>query len=1325
MKREADIQLYNALKAQEFCYIFNSRQKGKSSLEGRARKQLEQEGFACVVLDVSHIGTQLVTARQWYLSLMQQLARELGLEIQVSTWWKQQGELTPLSYMSQFFEDVLLKEIKSNILIVIDEIDSVLSLQFPTDDFFAFIRSCYNQRSNKPAYERLTFLLIGVASPSDLVKDKTRTPFNLGRAINLNRFEKSDIHPLAQGLQGIVDNPIAVLEEIWGWTDGHPFLTQKICNLIYERQLPIPAGSEQGSIREIVEQHIIVNWEDKDNPEHLRTIEQRILRNEKQANRLLSLYQRILAAKTLPIDNSPEQSELMLSGIVNKESGVLRIANRIYETIFNQHWVTKSLSALKPYVESMNAWKESDFQDPSRLLHGTALQDALSWTQGKKLDELDKNFLGASKKYAQKLFFEEAEKLIKSNQVECERIFRSNSNRINELAEDPRKFIEEIYKWTGYNQNLFEITLNLTLKNSGSILRSEEKDKVAQVIQTSILQDWERNSASSYLINVRNHLFKQERKNEILALYKSVLKHENIEIDNRPDLVSLLESNLITARSGTKLRVSSKIHGICFNQSWVDEELTKVTSGLIINNRYGVTRELAKRNLCTTYLVKDEFDPTEKIYLAKQFSPSKYIRNKKIISEIRTDFSAFQQVLGKISNINQVPNFNATFEEGECFYIIQEFIEGKTLDDEIIPGKPLEQFQVITMLIETLKVLEQVHQSGLKHLNLCPDNLMRRQSDQKIALIDFAIFQSISAQVIKADPVGNPFQVGTPGYAAPELVDGNPNFKSDIYSVGMIGIQALTGKKPTELPEDATTQAKIWRYAEPGQSVQQLDERLVRILDRMIQPDLTQRYQTVSEALQELETLKQNQLNEEKRREDRESEEKRLKHEEAKKKEDKEKQDKIDAKKRKWRRLIIGLLIGVGVIGVGLIGFAAYQTGRHKTQRETCNKSITLSPESLLTSTKLIKLAAEIEDACTQLIPIPEQISGMNEANVLFRIGKARLVIWDHEKKLGNNDIAQKHLDLAVKDFQKVSESNGSAYFFLGATRSVREVNQSNSDAYQKIINDTYPEAITYYLKQSTNQIAPDDIPILVRLAFFTASYKNYNSESLAKANQLFEKAKNLKQGVGNTAESQTDLSEEKQPESLALIYNQAVVNARASNYREAIALLEQILSKSDLDEDSDLEDSDSDESLDSEDIDRSDVIKNNGILDKTYRSLGFIHLQLGDFQKSLDFFGEVKSKDQVMIGYQSSLKSCLEKISNIPPSPQDSTTPASPTCEPFNLVRLATDKSKTAINDIYPILPVYTCTDNPVLAIAEQALIGQKLIEEGLPAQLLCWAGD
>jgi hypothetical protein len=111
-------------------------------------------------------------------------------------------------------------------------IDSVLSLKFNIDDFFAVIRDCYNQRAMKSEYRRLTFALIGVATPSDLIQDKRRTPFNIGRAIELTGFQLQEAQPLALGFEKKVSNPQEVLREILAWTGGQPFLTQKLCQLV-------------------------------------------------------------------------------------------------------------------------------------------------------------------------------------------------------------------------------------------------------------------------------------------------------------------------------------------------------------------------------------------------------------------------------------------------------------------------------------------------------------------------------------------------------------------------------------------------------------------------------------------------------------------------------------------------------------------------------------------------------------------------------------------------------------------------------------------------------------------------------------------------------------------------------------------------------------------------------------------------------------------------------------------------------------------------------------------------------------------------------------
>src|SRR5437879_13353897 len=117
----------------------------------------------------------------------------------------------------------------SRIVIFIDEIDAVRSLSFSTDEFFAAIRECYNRRSQDPAFERLTFCLLGVATPSDLIEDTRTTPFNIGRRIELTDFTRVEAAPLAQGLGPDAKTNRALLERVLYWTGGHPYLTQRLC----------------------------------------------------------------------------------------------------------------------------------------------------------------------------------------------------------------------------------------------------------------------------------------------------------------------------------------------------------------------------------------------------------------------------------------------------------------------------------------------------------------------------------------------------------------------------------------------------------------------------------------------------------------------------------------------------------------------------------------------------------------------------------------------------------------------------------------------------------------------------------------------------------------------------------------------------------------------------------------------------------------------------------------------------------------------------------------------------------------------------------------
>ena len=232
--READDELYEALQKGKFCYVLNSRQSGKSSLRVRTMSRLSQAGVECASIDLSSVSIQSATQDNWYADLIVKLIDSFVLDVNFKSWWEKNQLNSPLMRFTNFLEKHLLVEISENIVIFIDEIDSVLSLNFPTDDFFAFIRSCYNQRVDNPEYKRLTFCLLGVASPSNLIQDKQRTPFNIGQAISLKGFQLQEVEPLEQGLRRKFSDSQGVIGEILAWTGGQPFLTQKLCQFMVE-----------------------------------------------------------------------------------------------------------------------------------------------------------------------------------------------------------------------------------------------------------------------------------------------------------------------------------------------------------------------------------------------------------------------------------------------------------------------------------------------------------------------------------------------------------------------------------------------------------------------------------------------------------------------------------------------------------------------------------------------------------------------------------------------------------------------------------------------------------------------------------------------------------------------------------------------------------------------------------------------------------------------------------------------------------------------------------------------------------------------------------
>ncbi|MBD1940798.1 serine/threonine protein kinase, partial [Coleofasciculus sp. FACHB-712] len=220
--------------------------------------------------------------------------------------------------------------------------------------------------------------------------------------------------------------------------------------------------------------------------------------------------------------------------------------------------------------------------------------------------------------------------------------------------------------------------------------------------------------------------------------------------------------------------------------------------GKTLSGRYQIIKHLGGGGFGQTYLAEDQQLPGNPQCVVKQLKPK---ANDSLTLEVaRRLFDREVQVLYRLGNHNQIPQLLAHFEEEQEFYLVQEFIEGHELKQELPVGKQLREDFVIVLLQDLLEVLAFVHQQDVIHRDIKPSNLIRRKQDGKLVLIDFGAVKEVGTETVSSSGETTlTVVIGSPGYMANEQLSGKPRFSSDIYAVGMLGIQALTGLPPSQL----------------------------------------------------------------------------------------------------------------------------------------------------------------------------------------------------------------------------------------------------------------------------------------------------------------------------------------------------------------------------------------------------------------------------------------------------------------------------------------------------------------------------------------------
>ena len=338
-----------------------------------------------------------------------------------------------------------------------------------------------------------------------------------------------------------------------------------------------------------------------------------------------------------------------------------------------------------------------------------------------------------------------------------------------------------------------------------------------------------------------------EDQKETIALLQTLLQTKNASAPTQ-----LSEANLGEQKQQSELKTRQQLPGD-ETTAFLDENspASQPAEGVAeidfrLAGRYKVIEPLALGGFGQTYLAEDTQRPGNPTCVVKHLLPAR--SDNQFLQVARRLFTTEAEILERLGKNSQIPQLLAYFEENDEFYLVEEFIEGHPLNEELPVDKRLTESRVIELLKGILPVLAFIHKHHVIHRDIKPNNIIRRKQDSRLVMIDFGAVKQIRPHAPREE-AGFTVAIGTKGYAPPEQFVGQPRLSSDIYALGMIAVQALTGIFPSDLPQDPETGTVAWR------KFASVSDAFARIIDQMICYHFSDRYKSAAEVLKDLQAL--------------------------------------------------------------------------------------------------------------------------------------------------------------------------------------------------------------------------------------------------------------------------------------------------------------------------------------------------------------------------------------------------------------------------------------------------------------------------------------